>query len=191
MELTTILAIYAATLSTAVFFWNVSRTKAKILVKLIFSVEDLGEKYVHGVSIAVQNPSSYTVHLTNISLLYPYLRPRLKDYIVHMFRFKRWPSRIGWCNTSLSNYGIDDGCPLALEPGNSHRVLIPEDKLEHVLADATDRQLVAVVQDALWRNKYSTIFQYSTSARKEPLEIADDEAILFDKKKTPSQNTSL
>lgn len=160
MDLTKYLAIYAALLSTAVFAWNVSRARPKIRVKLIFAVEQVEGEYVRGVSVAVQNPSPHTVHLTNISLLYPWRRPTIKDYLEHIFRFRRWPSRIGWVHTSLSNYDIEDGCPVTLEPGTSHSVLVPEDKLEKLLEDATKRRFMAVVQDALWRNKYSPTFEY-------------------------------
>lgn len=160
MDLTKILAIYAAFLSTAVFAWNVSRARPKIRVKLIFTVEQVEGEYVHGVRVAVQNPSQHTVHLSNISLLYPWRRPKAKDYLEHIFRFRRWPGRMGWVHTSLSNYDIEDGCPVALEPGTSHSVLVPEGKLEKLLVDARKRRFSAVVQDALWRNKYSPTFEY-------------------------------
>lgn len=190
MELTKYLAIYAAALSTAVFFWNVSRARPKIRVKLIFSVEKVDGEYVHGVGVAVQNPSSHTVHITNVSLLYPWRKPTLKDYFEHIFRFRRWPRRIGWCHTSLSNYEIDDGCSVALEPGTAHRVLIPEDKLEKLMEGATKRRFIAVVQDALWRNKYSSAFDYPLMPEQKHDETVGDEPIATEQKRTVPEDAA-
>jgi hypothetical protein len=190
MEITTALSIYAAILSTAVFFWNVSRSRPKIRVKLIYSLEEIKGEYVSGVGVAVQNPSAHTVHITNVSLVYPWRKPTTKDYAEHIFRFRRWPRRIGWCHTSLSNHDVDDGCPVALEPGTSHRVLVPADKLEEILKDATKRRFVAVVQDALWRDKYSDAFDYPAHNR-EQVQVSNEESLpMIEQNETASEDAA-
>ncbi len=161
MDITKFLSVYAAILSSAVFIWNVRKASSRIRVKLILGMDEVEDNFVHGVSVAIQNPSSHTVHISNISLLYPYMRVTPWSRFAHLWLYKQWPRRVVWVHTSLSNYDIDDGCPVSLEPGTSHHVLVPENILEKILKSATERKVVAVVQDALWRNKYSTQFDCS------------------------------
>lgn len=164
MELTALLAIYAAVLSSIVFAWNVSRACSKIRVKVVYCVEAAGKKHMHGASISVQNSSAHTVHVTNISLVYPYRTVGLRERIAHLWRFKRLPRRIGWCHTSLGNHNVDDKCPVSIQPGMAHSVFVPHNVIEKILTDATSRRFMAVAQDALWRDKYSSAFEYSASS---------------------------
>ena len=161
MKLTEYLAIYAAALSTFVFLWNVLQSKAKVKVDLIYGIEGEGDDLKSGVYIFVRNISSHQIHLSNLSLLYPYRSVSLKERIEHLCKYKRFPRRIDWVSTSLSNYSIEDGCPTCLEPRKSHSVLISDDKLEIVLSDAVDRSLIACAQDQLWNNTYSKVFTHS------------------------------
>lgn len=164
LKLTEYFAIYAAVLSTFVFLWNVLQSKAKIKIDLIYGIEGEDDDIKSGVYIFVRNLSSHQVYLSNLSLLYPYRSVSFKERIAHLWKYKRFPSRIGWVLTSLSNYSIEDGCPICLEPRKSHSVLITDDKLENVLSDAVDRNLIACVQDQLWNNTYSNIFHYPVVA---------------------------
>lgn len=172
MVLTSYLAIYAALLSTAVFFWNVVRARPKVRVRVVHGMEKVDDEYVHGATVSVQNPSAHAVHITGISLVYHWRRRTVSDFFEHIFRFRRFPRRIGWCYTSLSNYDIDDKCPVKLEPGMSHQVLVPHEVIEEVLSNAQTRRFVAVAQDALWRNKYSSVFEYPADEKQQ---IADNE----------------
>lgn len=60
----------------------------------------------------------------------------------------------------MSLNGVDDECPASIEPGKSHWIFVPEDVVRKVLAEATSPYFRIVVQDALWRNKYSKKFVY-------------------------------
>lgn len=160
MKLTEALAIYAACLSSIVFLWNVAKGIPRYKVDITYgSTEEEGD-YKFGIYIAVRNPSSHTVHLANISLMYPYRTGGFFEKVSHVFKYRRLPTTVGWVHSSLSNYEVDDKCPVALEPGKSHMVFISEDVVERVLDDCTQREIKAVVQDQLWRNKYSSVFQY-------------------------------
>jgi hypothetical protein len=163
VELTALLAIYAAVLSSIVFAWNVSRARAKIQVRVVYCVQAAGKKYMHGASVSVQNPSAHTAHVTNISLVYPYKKVGLRERFAHLWRFKRLPHRIGWCHTSLRDHDVDDKCPISIQPGMAHSVFVPHNVIEKILKDATSRRFIAVAQDALWRDKYSNAFEYSAS----------------------------
>ena len=63
-------------------------------------------------------------------------------------------------SSSLSNFDIEDGCPLSLESGKSHSVFIPKKTLDEIFEESEKREIKAVVQDQLWRNKYSSKFEY-------------------------------
>ena len=134
-------------------------------------MEEIEGEYVHGVQIAVQNPSNHTVHLTNISVLHPWRKASFKDAVTHIIRFRRWPSHIDWIHSDLSLYGIEDGCPMTLEPRTSHTILIPQHVLELMFEDATHRKLKAVAHDALWRRKFSVAFDYPKIESTDKIEI--------------------
>lgn len=158
LKVTEYLAIYAAVLSTLVFIWNMLQSKPKIRVDLVYGIEEDGEDLKSGVYIFVRNLSSHQVHLSNLSLMYPYRKISVKERIIHLWKYKRLPVRIGWVTTSLSNYSIDDGCPICIEPRMSHKVLISDDKLEQLLDDSIDNSVIACTQDQLWNNTYSKVF---------------------------------
>jgi hypothetical protein len=80
--------------------------------------------------------------------------------IADAWRFRHWPRHSGWCHSSLSNYDIADKCPVSLEPGTSHNILIPQDVPESILEEAVKPDLKAVAQDGLWRSSYSRSFSY-------------------------------
>ncbi|QNB10296.1 hypothetical protein G5S35_01100 [Paraburkholderia tropica] len=161
MGLTDYLAIYGAVLSSAVAGWNYLRTRSNVRVKLVVAVETVDGTTKGGVGISIQNPSAQTAHITNVSFLYPYTAPTLSDYVQHMIQFRQFPTRLGWCNSDLALHGIEDGCPISIESGKSHWIFVNEDTIDALLKKAKSRRLKAVVQDALWRNKYSSVFECS------------------------------
>ena len=155
MKLTGLLAIYAAVLSTIVFVWNVSHARPRVKVRLVPGVERVDEECRIGVYISVHNTSAHTVHLSNvISLLYPYRRVGIRDRLSDLIRFRRLPRFTGWVHSSLSNWDVEDKCPVSVEARRSHDVFVPKDVLERVLKDAVRREIRAVVQDQLWQNTY-------------------------------------
>lgn len=160
MKFTDYLAIYAALISTLVFVWNIFQSRPRIKVDLIFGVEGSGDAIKSGIYVTVRNLSSHDIHLSNIDILYQYRKPRIRDKIAHMWRFKNLPIRTGWIRSSLSNYSLGSGFPVCLEARKSHMVLIPQATVETILTEATDRALIACVQDQLWNNVYSRKFKY-------------------------------
>ena len=164
MKLTDYLAIYGALLSSVVFLWTAARARPKIKVRLILAIEGEDDKLEHGVGISIQNPSSHTAHISNVSLLYPLRKPTVRERLKYLVKNKSLPLNIGWCHGSLSVYGLDDKCPASIEPGKSHWIFVPDVKLREVLSGALAPRLKAVAQDALWRNKYSPSFTYDVPA---------------------------
>jgi len=160
LKITEILSIYAALLSTIVFIWNIRRVIPNFKVEMIFGSDEIDGEFVSGAYISVKNPSPHTVHLANISILYPYREINILELIKHVFKYRRLPYKVGWVHSSLSNYEVDDKCPMALDPGKSIGILVPESVLEEVFEDSTKRVIKASVQDELWRNKYSKKFEY-------------------------------
>lgn len=117
-------------------------------------------KRVSGVGIFVQNPSMHKVHITSISLLTSGHKVSIKDKFEFILKYRRWPRRFGWVDNILSNHGINHECPVVLDPGASHHIFISDHKLEEILKDSFNRKIIAIVQYALWRNEYSSIFEY-------------------------------
>lgn len=166
MKLTDALSIYAALLSTIVFAWNMRKAIPSYKVEIVFGTEKVDDKYVTGAYVSVKNPSSHTVHLSNISILYPFGNRGLLEKVKHLLKYRRLPLTVGWCSSSLSNYGIDDKCPIALEPGKSIGILVPDNILEDIFDDCGAREIKVSVQDELWRNKYSRKFEYHKPTKK-------------------------
>ncbi|MFQ6333278.1 hypothetical protein [Methylophilus sp. 3sh_L] len=161
MKVTDYLAIYAAILSSVVFLWNVLQSRPRFKVDLLFGVDTVEGVTTSGISIVIRNTSSHDIHLAAIGLLYPYTKVDAKEWLLHLWRYKRWTRRVGWCQTSLSNYSIKDGCPMCLEARKSHHVLVPKEIFEKILSEATRDSLIATVQDQLWNNIYSRPFKWS------------------------------
>jgi hypothetical protein len=159
--ITDYLAIYAAVLSSVVFIWNVLQSRPRLIVDLIFSVETVDSVITSGVSVVVRNTSSHDIHLGAIGLLYHYRKIGAKEWLLHFWRYKRWPKRVGWCHTSLSNYAIKDGCPMCLEARNSNHIFVPKEVVEKILSEAIQDDLIATVQDQLWNNVYSKPFKWT------------------------------
>ncbi len=82
------------------------------------------------------------------------------ERLTQMMRYKISPFGVGWAHSSLSLHQVDDGCPTSIEPGKSHWIFVSEEDLQKALSDATAPHFRVVVQDALWRNKYSEKFVY-------------------------------
>lgn len=161
MNLTDYLAIYGASLSTFVAGWNAVRVLPKIRVQLVDATDDFGGILHNGIGISVQNPSSHAIHITSIAILYPYTNATVRDRVKYMIQYKRVPLRVGWVLSVLSNHGIADGCPTTIEPQKAHWVFVPNSALENISPSASVIRLRAVVQDALWREKYSKTLEHS------------------------------
>lgn len=167
MRLTDFLAVYAASLSTTIALWNYFRSRPQLRVRLIFAIETIEDELQSGIGISIQNVSGQTVHITNVSFLYPYRRSTVLDRLKHLIRFKLIPWNDGWCHSSLSLHGLHDGCPASIEPGKSHWIFVRHEVLDRPFERAESFRLKAVVQDALWRNRYSQAFEYSTQENRQ------------------------
>lgn len=148
------LAIYAAFLSTVVFVWNLRRARPRVALKLVPGVHDDGGL---GIFISVQNTSAHTIHLSALSVVYPYANRTPRQRLWHVLRYRRWPVIAGWVHISLQTYEVDDGFPLSLGGWQKHDVFIPQASLESMLREAIRPEVRASVQDALWRDTYSRI----------------------------------
>jgi hypothetical protein len=160
LKTTDYLAIYAAILSTLIFFWNVVQSRPRVRIDFIFGIEGTGKNIKSGAYIFVRNLSSHDVHLSNISILYPYRCASLKEQVIHLCKYRRIQRRNGWVHSCLTNYSLESGCPVRLEARKSHQVFIPQPIIEKMLADATERSLIASVQDQLWNTVYSSKFSF-------------------------------
>jgi len=153
-------AIYGATLATVTFVWNVYRDRAKVRVRIVHASGMVGDEFEQGISVSVQNPSSHTVNIENISLLYQLERMTVLNWFRHVFRFRRLSRWYGWTHADFNAFEVDTRCPVSLAPRSSHSFIVPDYVLELMLEKAVSRRFVAVAQDQLWRNKYSSSFSY-------------------------------
>ena len=162
MKLTDYLAIYAAALSTWVFFWNVRRSKPNVKVRLILGTkeDELAEKYEVGLYVFVQNPSAHQVHLAGLTLYRRYEKTSVLETLINTIKYKRYSRSWGWVGVSPHLYGISDGFPVTIESGKSYSVFMANEKVEEVLEDSVDGIIMASVQDHLWHNKYSKPFPF-------------------------------
>jgi hypothetical protein len=142
-----------------VFFWNASKARPKIKVRIAFAIDGEKKDLKHGIGISVQNPSSHTAHIANVAFFYPFYRPTIRGRLEFLFKYRRL-RKIGWGSSALSLHNVDDRCPASIEPGKSHWIFVPDDVLRKALADACKPYFAVVVQDALWRNKCSKPFKY-------------------------------
>lgn len=154
MSITDWIAVYGAFLATFVFIRDYLRTRSKIKVIIVYGVD--------GIVVSVQNLSASTAHITNLSFLYPLKSASVGGYLKHVWKYRTIPRTLGWCHSSFTNLGINDGCPLQIESEKSHVIEIPERVLDKMFEDASSRTLKVVVQDGLWRHTYSSKFRYGS-----------------------------
>lgn len=147
------LGAYGAFLSTAVFIWNILKSRPRIHVKIVHDTPN-------GIVVSIQNPSNNTVHITSVSFLHSTGSTPFKAYIKHILRFRRVPSTLGWCFDSLSSNGVNVDCPKSIESGKSHLIHISEDSVRKLLNKSSSKEFKIAVQDALWKNTYSSKFRY-------------------------------
>lgn len=165
MKLTDCLAVYGACVSTATAAWNYFRAQSQVRVVLIDSFQKVQDEYQLGIEIAIQNVSTQTVHITNVSLLYPFRKSTFRSKLQHLVRYRHILRNAGWCHCSLSLHGIEDGCPVSVEPGKSHLIFVRHEVLGEILKDAQSPRVKAAAQDALWRNTYSKVFEWPTQQK--------------------------
>lgn len=159
LKLTEFLAIYGAALSSFVFLWNILKSRRKVAVKLIYGLEGEEDNIKTGVYVFIQNPSAQVVHISGLSILHLWRKTNILKVIWESIKHRRWFSTYGWVHSSLSLYKVDDGCPISIEPGHSHKVLIPDDVLNEMLEDSVSREIMASVQDQLWNETCSKPFE--------------------------------
>ncbi|AKE51309.1 hypothetical protein [Kangiella geojedonensis] len=159
LKLTEFLAIYGAVLSSFVFLWNVLKSRRKVAVKLIYGLEGEEDDIKTGVYVFIKNPSAQVVHISGLSILHPWRKTNIFKVILESIKHRRWFSTYGWVHSSLSLYKVDDGCPISIEPGHSHKVLIPDDVLSEILEDSVSREIMASVQEQLWNETCSKPFE--------------------------------
>ena len=112
-----------------------------------------------GASLSIQNISNHITHISHISILYPSENPpTFFKKARFIWRYKRLSRGVGWVCSSLSNEGINDGCPISVEGRKSHSVFIPQPTLESMLSKAPRREIQIEVQDPLWNSIYSDTF---------------------------------
>lgn len=162
LKITEYLSIYAALLSSIVFIWNIRRATSRVKIQFVFSVDQNNGEPASGLSVVVSNPSAQTIHLSSISPLVPSTssKPDISARLKHIAKYRRLPTALGWVHTQFDYFDIDDGCPVSIEPGRSHRIFVSGDKVKEMLMESECKQLRARAQDELWRNKYSK--PYST-----------------------------
>ena len=163
LKFTEILAVYGAVLSTAVFVWNVVRSIPKLKVDIGYGVAEIDGEYVGGAYVCVRNPSSTTVHLASVEVMYTNGEPSFIERLAHMLKYRRLSSSVGWVYVPLVDYGVDNNCPVALEAGQSHHVFIPDEKVKEILSGTDIKKLRGSAQDQLWRNKYSSSEVFETN----------------------------
>ena len=159
MKITEFLAIYAAVISTVVFAWNVTTSRARFSVTLAGGANKSGEEYELGVFLSIQNPSLHTVHVNSVSLLYPYRKITLYEKIEHLIKYRRVGRYTGWVHNGLIFDDIETGLPVSIDPRQSHSIFIPENVIWEMLGKDGSAVFAAEVQDALWRDKYSEAFE--------------------------------
>lgn len=159
MDLTKALAVYASLLSTAVFFWNVQKSRPKIRVKIRFGLEHIEDDPVLGTYVAIQNPSAHTVHITGVDILYRYQNPAFWKRIAFIVKHFRFPSTLGWVHCSLGYYDVATELPKSIEPGQSKLIFIRDEVMKEIISGSPSNEIMAKVQDALWQNTYSKKFK--------------------------------
>lgn len=157
--MTTIIAIYAALISTFTLVWNISRSSRRLKVSVVLSINTNKEgKAEFGYNLVSANHSASSVQIRSIMILWPYKRATASDRIRHVFQFRKLPIRIGWCYGRLPEE-VESDLPFDVEPGRSHIVFLDKEMIHNKLNEEKTSKFIACAQDALGRNFYSRAFE--------------------------------
>lgn len=148
------IAVYAAALSTWVFFWQVRQGKPRIKVAVVPGIVD-GD---FGAFISIQNRSAHAVNLTTCSLVYPWRKLTKVNWLKAAWQTRTVPKRLGWIHGFLPE-GVDSGLPTQVAPHNAHTIFVPEATLFDLLGTSA-KKVVFKVQDALWKDHFSDEFHF-------------------------------
>jgi hypothetical protein len=160
MQLPDLLAVYGAALSTGVFFWTIKSNRPSIRVRMVHTYDIApDDKFYHGVRVQVQNPSLHPAHINSICVYYPYCKRSVIEKIRHIVKYRSIRRNPDWVAVSLSSYGVDHGCPVTIEASSSYGLFIPEIALDAISDSAVEPKFKVMVQDSLWRDKFSKAFQ--------------------------------
>ena len=167
MRFTDYLAIYAAILSTSVFLWNILQSRPRVVIDLLPGLDDSAAQTPGVVCMSLSGTSRRMTCIwlrSTFSIITPMSDSAIASHTCEGFGVYR--CRLGWVHTSLSNLSVESGCPLRLEARKSHQVsFLTDETVERLLADSTDRRLMAHVQDQLWNSVYSRPLTVPTRKR--------------------------
>lgn len=155
LKITDWLAIYAAVVSTLVFWWTIKQSKAKIKVDILPGFETIDGIPTSGYFIIIRNISSQPIPIGSISILSQYKQATLFSRLNHLLKYRRFSQSEGWVYHSLSSYNIDTKCPITLEPRSFHKIIISFDKIDSLLKEDSLRLIKVNVQDQLWKGYFS------------------------------------
>lgn len=152
MTITTLLAIWGATLSTLVALHNFLQTRDKLKVQIVHGAHD--KKGACAV-IFIANPGKRSVKVEYAGYAWPFEKLSFFQRAKHFIKYRNHWRTIGWCHTPLSADLVEPSpLPTLLEPGHSVQIWIPLTSLRESARDEAGL-FIAQVQDALGRNYYS------------------------------------
>ena len=154
------IAIYAAILSTGVFFWNVSKSRRWTRIRVCHGVEQKDDDVISGVWVSIENCSDKPAFIRAVSVLYPYRSASIWAKAAHLVKYRNSTKTVGWVFTSPEYVEIKTGLPKEIQPGDSYGFLLPEKKLLKLTEDRIRDEIMVSVQDALAMDSFSKVFDF-------------------------------
>lgn len=172
LELTKYLAVYAAVLSTIVFLWNVKQARSTFRVHLAFAFGHSKGETVPGLLVDIQNPSSHTVHLVDVSFITRF-KSGIRFKNIMRFIRSRDPLALSSCfEMRFPPHLIDTGLPVSVQPRASHTIFVPCVTVEKYLVASDDGIIQVAIRDALGRKRYSQKFVFPVQSSDEEVQVA-------------------
>ena len=154
------ISIYAAILSTGVFFWNVLKSRRWIRIRIGHGVAHEGDDVISGVWVSIENCSDKPAFIRAVSVLYPYRSASILAKAAHFVKYRNSTKTVGWVFTSPKYVEIETGLPKEIQPGDSHGFLLPEEKLLKLTENRVRDEIMVSAQDALAMDSFSKVFGF-------------------------------
>ncbi len=141
-------------------YLSYSKTNAKHKVEIVTATITENGETKNGIVISVKNSSpTTTMHLTSLAILHRYKERTPIGKIKYVLKYYRQYYSYGFATSSYCHKKSKD-LQKPLESYKSHELFISNDELEEIMkhCHSKDKQIRASVQDQLWRNSYSNIF---------------------------------
>lgn len=169
INITTLIAIYGACLSTVSLVYSYKQKHPKVKVRLNPGFKsDSPDAGMHAV-ISIINAGYTGIQINSAGIAYRSMKPTLRQSIKFAIKHRVNPQCLGFVHIMTPEIRMD-GLPKVIDSFNNHTIWIPEHVFSKHWNNTNGTNYVAYAQDALGRSYYSNSLTFHIGKRVEDMQ---------------------